>query len=299
MRTPSTGMPGVAHRRDDEPAAARRRPDLARRGGELLEQHLGVEVVALVVHVADDRRPAGRRRRRRATPPSSGATPRPGPPDDRDAAADERVAERPRGEQRRRERRPAAGAVDDEGRERRRLAADEVRLPARGAPLRVVERLVAEDASRSPSGSRARGSSPRGGRGRPSTSVGSPKPLRTRSPSQAAPARVADAVDLGVEPVARPEAASARPTRRGSSRSTPARRRATALWAKTTSPVVTSTARAEVRRERERRAVERLRQLRLERRGPGGGRRRRRGARDRRRTASRSARRLTGSTVDR
>ena len=49
--------PRLAHRRDHEP---RRRPPtcptLPAAAGELLEQHLGVEVVALVVHVADDRR---------------------------------------------------------------------------------------------------------------------------------------------------------------------------------------------------------------------------------------------------
>ena len=74
------GDPGVAHRGDDEPAAACRRARLPRRRGELLEEHLRVEVVALVVHVADRPARAGRRRRRRATRRVPGATPSPGRP---------------------------------------------------------------------------------------------------------------------------------------------------------------------------------------------------------------------------
>ena len=71
---------GLPHRRDHEPPAARRRSDLAVGGGKLLEQHLGVEVVALVIHVADDRGEGVGDVRRRASSQSAGATPRPGRP---------------------------------------------------------------------------------------------------------------------------------------------------------------------------------------------------------------------------
>ena len=86
----------------------------------------------------------------------------------RDAVTDERVPERAGRKERRRECRPALRPVDDQRRQRGRFATDEGLLPAGGATLRVVERLVSEHPSRSPSGSRARGSSPPGVPGRPS-----------------------------------------------------------------------------------------------------------------------------------
>ena len=143
MRTPPTGMPGLAHRRDHDPAAADGRPDPARRGDQLLEEHLGIEVVALVVHPPDDlRQGVGHVRcegdggvRRDAEARSSR---------DRDAVPRQRIPERPRSEKRRGEGRPPLGAIDDEGRQRRGLAADEVALPPCRATLCVVERLVAE-----------------------------------------------------------------------------------------------------------------------------------------------------------
>ena len=175
MRTPCDGDPGVAHRGDHEPAAACRRARLPRRGGELLEEHLGVEVVALVVHVANHQRErVGDVGGERHGGPRR--DPEPGPPADRDAVADESVAKGACGEQGRRERGPAARAVDDERRERWRLAAGEVRLPAGSAALRVVERLVATDPPAHREDAPARGSSPRAGRGPPSRASGRRSP---------------------------------------------------------------------------------------------------------------------------
>ena len=94
IRTPSTGMPAsriVAITSRPPPADV---PTLPVGCGKLLEQHLGVEVVALVIHVADDRgeRVGDVRCQRHRI--ASGATPRPGASDDRDAATGERLAER-------------------------------------------------------------------------------------------------------------------------------------------------------------------------------------------------------------
>ena len=298
MRTPATGIPAsrIAAITSRPPPAEV--PTFPAAAGELLEEHLGVEVVALVVHAADRPARAGRRRRRRARSRRRGRDAEPGPAGDRDAAADERLAEGARREQRRRERRPAAGAVDDERRERRRLAADEVRLPAGGPALRVVERLVAED----PPGHRADATA--------ADRRGEAIEIRRRERRVAealeheipVPGRAragADAVDLGVEAVAGAERASARPTRRGSSRSTPARPGATGCGR-----------RGRHRSSRRRRArrsapsesdgdVERLRQLRLQRRRPGRRRRRRQRRTRSSRAARRRARRLIDSTVDR
>ena len=111
---------------------------------EVLEQHLGGEVVAVAVHRPDDHgerlRAVGREDGRgRRSPPEPRA------PGDRRSAGDERVAESPCREQRRRERRPAPRAVDDEGREGRRLAADEVRLPPGAAAPPIERGLVSAD----------------------------------------------------------------------------------------------------------------------------------------------------------
>ena len=257
----------IAHRGDDETAAAGRCPHLARRGEKLLEQHLRVEVVALPVHpLHDPGERLGDVRGQRHRLRRCDAEARPAA--DRDAVADERVPERAGGEERRRERRPAKRPVDDQGRERGSLAADEVRLPACHAALPVVERLVAED----PAADRADPTPP--DRRREAIEVGGGECRIAESlqdeiavPPGSVPA--ADAVHLGMEPVPGPESGERRPrdgdllVRRrcdgqrgvvrehdGSRRHVHGERRGAT--------------------QRERRGCQRLRQLRLDRRRPGG-----------------------------
>ena len=147
IRTPATGIPALAHRRDDELAAAGRGADLARGGGQLLQQHLGEEVVALVVHPPDH---DGQRVEVSDASGTAvaGAVPSPGRPAtvtprrmraSRNARAASSGGERAG---------QPAGAIDDEGRQRGRLPTDEVRLPAGRPAPGVVERLVTEDPAR-------------------------------------------------------------------------------------------------------------------------------------------------------
>ena len=91
---------GGAHLCQHHACAARGRPDPAVERSEVLEEHLCDEVVAVAVHLADDRREPGRvvdgdgrRPRRRDTEPRLARH--------ADATRDERVAERSRGEERR------------------------------------------------------------------------------------------------------------------------------------------------------------------------------------------------------
>ena len=140
----------------------------------------------------------------------AGAMPRPGPAGDRDALADERLRKCAGRKERRRERGPALRAIDDEGRERRRLAADEVLLPARGAALRVVERLVAEYSSAhradpAPANRRREAFEV----GRRESRVAEALQYEIAVPGGAGTR--ADAVDLGVEAVPGAEARERRP----------------------------------------------------------------------------------------
>ena len=130
----------------DDLGARGGRPLEPQPGAELLEDHLGREVVALVVHEAQDeveRHGLDRGQWNRVGLGHAGQrTAR-----DRDPRPQERLSEGQSG----RERGLAgqisliAPAVDDERRQSRRLGEEEVRLPARPGPPRVEERLVADD----------------------------------------------------------------------------------------------------------------------------------------------------------
>ncbi len=116
--------------------------------------------------------------------------PEPGGPRDLHAARDERCPERAGGKQRRRlGGAPAAGAVDDERGQRRRLDADEPSLPPGRAAPAVVDGLVAAYPPRDPRDARAAHGVGQSGRRPAAVSVGSPYPLRKRSPRQVAPSR--------------------------------------------------------------------------------------------------------------
>ncbi len=143
------GDPCRAHLREHDPRAAGGRAHAAVERPQVLEQHLRDEVVAVAVHLADDRREPRRAVDGDRHGPARGAPERV-PADDGDAPRDERVPERAGGEERRGQRGPPVRAVDDERGERRRLAAHEVPLPAGSAADRVVGRLVAADASGHP-----------------------------------------------------------------------------------------------------------------------------------------------------
>src|SRR5581483_1261500 len=114
---------------------------------ELLDEHLGHEVVAHAIHplhdARDRRRVDGGERRRRFRRVSVRGAAR-----DADAHARQGAAKLLRGGERRVGGGGAAdpAAVDDERRERRRLDDVEGRLPAECRPARVEPRLVGEDA---------------------------------------------------------------------------------------------------------------------------------------------------------
>ena len=128
----------------DDCRAGCRRPAHPELRAELLHHQLGCEVVALTIHLLEDRRQPGRLDlsqrvgvRRRAAEADGAA---------RDPVPAEELAEPPGC----RERRPqgdvpvVGGTVDHERRERRGLAEEEVGLPAGGRPLRIEPRLVTE-----------------------------------------------------------------------------------------------------------------------------------------------------------
>ncbi len=135
---------------DDERSGSRR-PTAGLERSEMLEQDLGREVVALVVHVAQDaregRREQGRDRKRlRVDARRAGA----GGPDDAHAGLGESLAEQKGGRVSRcaRDASEVAPPVDGQRRERGRLVDEEVRLPARTDPERVEVRLVSDDPAR-------------------------------------------------------------------------------------------------------------------------------------------------------
>ena len=79
MRTPASGIPASRIVGDDDAAAAGRRARPARRGAELLEQHLGVKLsLSWFIRRTIRRERLGDVRGERRSP-SAGATPRPGP----------------------------------------------------------------------------------------------------------------------------------------------------------------------------------------------------------------------------
>ena len=117
-------------------------------GAEVLEEHLGAEVVALAVDGAQEVLQRGRQVPREHGVLRRGAS-RDGRAGHRDARAPQCVAEEHGGGERGRLRGPPSElrAVDDQRRERRRLADEVARLPAGRRAARVVEGLVADDPS--------------------------------------------------------------------------------------------------------------------------------------------------------
>jgi hypothetical protein len=111
------GNPGRGHGVDHDASPARRGPDPAVERSELLQQHLGVEVVAVAVHPVDDRRePHAAVDGDRLDSRGRGAQARPAL--DGDPLPRERGGQCTGREQRRGQGGPARGTVDDERRER-------------------------------------------------------------------------------------------------------------------------------------------------------------------------------------